>query len=74
METSDTNATVGVEQLSAASVTTEISGTGIPSAQSILIGAGFEAVGNILSFTFIACKISMVFPQPSSIRYVLIIS
>src|SRR5512142_1418926 len=49
--TSLTKATVGTPQLSASSVTTEISGAGTSVRQATAMVAGLEAVGGMLSLT-----------------------
>ena len=50
LDVSETKATVGGEQLSAASLTTPGSGTGISAAQSTVMVDGLLAVGSIVSF------------------------
>jgi hypothetical protein len=52
-ETSPTNATIGVEQLSDSSVTTFTLGVGISSTQVIVTATGLLAVGKIVSFMII---------------------
>src|SRR5678815_5668030 len=55
VEASPTKATTGVEQLSASSVTTVISGAGTLAIHCTVTGAGLEAVGKISSFTVMVC-------------------
>ena len=50
MDVSETKATVGGEQLSAASLTTAGSDAGISAAQSTAMVGGLLAVGSIVSF------------------------
>ena len=59
LEISDTKATDGIAQLSASSITTLISGTGIGSDCNNCIAAGSLAVGGISSSTTITCVTSM---------------
>jgi len=62
-----TKVTIGVEQLSKASVTTEISAFGkVPLQPKIAIGFGLEAVGNVVSIVRIKfCVTLMKFPHAS---------
>ena len=53
LDVSETNATVGGEQLSAASITTLISGTGISAVHSTVMDVGLLPVGSIVSSTTI---------------------
>ena len=68
-----THATVGVPQLSASSVTTEISGAGNAPLQPVrLISAGLLAVGSCVSTVRIRfCTTLMLLPQSSVTLYVL---
>jgi hypothetical protein len=73
-EASLTKATVGTPQLSSASITTAISGVGNVVLQpATLIGAGFEAVGGVMSFIVIVCVSTATFPQASVTVHVLVI-
>jgi hypothetical protein len=64
--TSPANATTGTLQLSAASVTNEISGAGTGILQpEITIEGGLDAVGGMLSLTVINCVTVAAFPQAS---------
>ncbi len=73
-EASLTKATVGTPQLSSASITTAISGTGIAVLHpATLIGAGFEAVGGVISLIVIVCVSVATFPQASVTVHVLVI-
>ena len=73
-ETSLTKATVGIPQLSSASVTTEISGVGIAVLQpATLIGDGFEPVGGVISLIVIVCVSTATFPHASVTVHVLVI-
>ena len=62
-----TNEIIGVEQLSEASATTEISGFAkVPLQPEISIGFGLEAVGKVVSIVRIKfCETVMKFPQAS---------
>ena len=62
-----TKVTFGAEQLSEASATTETAGLGnVPLQPKIVIGFGFEAVGNVVSMIRIKfCVTLMKFPQAS---------
>ena len=62
---SEIKATTGIEQLSAASVMTEIFAEGTSLTHSKLRETGFDAVGAISSFTVIICVKSIVLPQSS---------
>ena len=64
-ETSLTNCTVGVEQLSASSVTTLISATGTSSIQITLIAIGLLAVGATVSLIIISWVTVMLLLQAS---------
>ena len=64
-DTSDTNATVGTEQLSASSVTTLILGVGTSPIHCTVIDAGLEAVGAISSLIIMLWVTLMVLPQSS---------
>ncbi|CAN1567060.1 hypothetical protein MCEGE10_02960 [Flavobacteriaceae bacterium] len=66
-ELSFTKVTFGVEQLSKASVTTEIFGfSKVPLQPEISIGFGLEAVGKVVSIVRIKfCETIMKFPQAS---------
>ena len=70
-----TKVTTGVEQLSKASVITEIFGLAkVPLQPVIEMSAGFEAVGNVVSIVRIKfCDTVMKFPQASVTLYVLIV-
>ena len=72
-ETSPTNATVGVPQLSNAFVTTVISAGGTSSIHSKLISTGVSAVGPVISSIIISCVTSIEFPHESVTLYVLVI-
>ena len=73
-ETSDTKATTGdTVQLSAASVTTLMSGAGA-GAVPMLISEGFDAVGGVTSSTVIVWVTFIVLPQSSVTLYVLVIT
>jgi len=62
-----TKVTIGVEQLSKASVTTAIFGAeNVPLQPEIAIGFGLEAVGKVVSIVRIKfCDTVMKFPQAS---------
>ncbi len=66
-ELSFTKVTFGVEQLSKASVTTEIFGlANVPLQPVIEMSAGFEAVGKVMSMVRIKfCETLIKFPQAS---------
>ena len=72
--TSLTNATVGVPQLSASSVTTLMSTAGTSSIHSTFTATGLLAVGSVISLTVIVCVTLMEFPQLSVTEYVLVIT
>ncbi len=73
-ELSEINEIVGiVVQLSAASVTTEMSATGISSTHSTFTPAKFEAVGGVMSLTVIVCVTIISLPQSSATLYVRVI-
>ena len=52
-DSSLTKATTGTLQLSASSITTAILGVGTSATHETSIGAGFDAVGSIVSFIII---------------------
>ena len=58
-DTSEINCTVTLEQLSASSVITEVSGIGMSLIQVNKISAGGVAVGAMLSMTLIFCITSI---------------
>ena len=65
-DASDTNATTGnAVQLSAASVTTDISATGTSPTHSTSIPPGFDAVGGVMSLTVIVWVTFIELPQSS---------
>ena len=66
-ELSFTKVTFGVEQLSKASVTTEIFGFANEPLQPVIeMSVGFEAVGNVVSIVLIKfCETVMKFPHAS---------
>ena len=64
-EISLTNATVGIVQLSASSVTTSIFGNGTSEIHETVIGTGLLAVGKIVSSIVINCVTLIAFPHTS---------
>src|SRR6188472_3942927 len=72
--TSSTKTTKGIEQLSASSVTSAVLSAGTSPAHWTLIGAGFDAVGLILSPIVLVCVTNIWFPQSSATLYVLVMT
>ena len=71
---SPTKATIGVEQASASSVTTEISASGkVPLQPVIVMAAGLEAVGAVVSSIFIVWLAVPILPHASVTVHVLLI-
>ena len=70
-DASDTNATTGnAVQLSAASVTTDMSATGTSPTHSTVSPVGFEAVGGVISLTVMVWVTFIELPQSSVTLYV----